>query len=218
MEALGLTLRRLRATAGLSLAVAALKSGVTKGYLSKIESGDATPSIAVLARLSDSYGVPMASLFDGESAASHLSLVRRDDRRAVNRDGTELGYVFESVSYRKRDARAQAFVVTMPAVASPLVLYRHRGEEIFFILEGKVRFWFGTAEYVLEPGDCLYFDSSIEHRGEAYGGKTARALAVILPTERASSSRTRTPRGTRRRRTSETPSRPTPTRKEKDSS
>ncbi len=182
MEELGASLRRLRMEAGRSLAEAADLAEVTKGYLSKVESGKAIPSIAIIQRLASAYGVRPGDIFNDAGENPHFSLIRSGERRAVNRDGTELGYVFESVGYRMRDRQAEVFVLTMPPVApGPKLLYRHKGQEIFFVLEGRVRWLYAGAEYVLEAGDCVYFDAAIEHRGEAEGKDTAKALVVILP-------------------------------------
>ena len=53
---------------------------------------------------------------------------------------------------------------------------------MFFVLHGRVQFVYGGMEYILEAGDCVYFDASIEHHGLAYGGAPATALVVIMPT------------------------------------
>ena len=156
--------------------------GVSKGYLSRIENGQASPSIAVLARLANAFGVPMASLLEGDGGGdSRISVVRRDERMPINRDGAELGYVYEAIAYRKGDRQAECFITTLPAVESERQMYRHPGEELFFVLRGQVHFIYGGCEYILNAGDCVYFDASVEHRGEAYNGETAQALAVIIP-------------------------------------
>lgn len=182
MEALGDRLRRHRLTVGATIASVAKRVGVSKGYLSRIENGQATPSIAVLARLGSAYGVPIATFLEGDGRGdARISVVRRDERMPLNRDGSELGYVYEAVAYRKADRRVECFIATLPAVDSPRQMYRHPGEELFFVLKGQVHFLYGGCEYILNAGDCVYFDASVEHRGESYNGTTAQALAVIIP-------------------------------------
>ncbi|NYZ12524.1 helix-turn-helix transcriptional regulator [Azospirillum sp. RWY-5-1] len=182
MDDLGTTLRRIRTEAGRSLAEAAELAEVTKGYLSKVEQGKAVPSIAIIQRLAAGYGVRPGDIFNEAGDNAHFSLVRANDRRAINRDGTELGYVFESVGFRLPDRLAEVFVLTLPPVDDrPKQFYRHKGQEIFFMLEGQCRFFYGGAEHVIGPGDCVYFDAAIDHRGEAAGEEPAKALVVILP-------------------------------------
>ncbi len=181
MEGVGARLRRIRLSGGESMESVGRRIGVSKGYLSRIENGQVSPSIAVLAKLSNAYGVPMAAFFDSAGGETRISVVRSDERLAVNRDGTELGYVYESIVFKKPDRMTECFVVTMPPVESPRQMYSHPGEELFFVISGEVRFIYGGTEYILKAGDTAYFDASIEHRGEAYNDRPAQALAVIVP-------------------------------------
>ena len=41
----------------------------------------------------------------------------------------------------------------------------HEGEELLFMIEGKQEFVYDGESYVLEEGDCCYFDSSKPHHG-----------------------------------------------------
>lgn len=185
MGTLGERLLRARTRSSMTLERAAKQTDITKGYLSRIENDRAMPSIAVLSRLAQVYGVPMADLFAGEGEDQRFSLVRAQERLQVIRDGSEVGYVFEAVAFRKAQRSVESFVVTMPPGIKRGRPYRHAGEELFFILEGRCRFLYGGVEYVLEAGDCVYFDASVEHRGDAEGSETARALAVIVPPPKA---------------------------------
>ena len=42
-----------------------------------------------------------------------------------------------------------------------------------------MRFIHGNEEYVVEPGDCIYFDSGIPHFGESIGRKEVKCFMVI---------------------------------------
>lgn len=158
---------------------AASQIGVTKGYLSKVETGQSDPSVAVLGRLAEAYGVPMGSMFES-GGAYEISIVRESERLGLNRPGMGVGYKFESLVFKKMNRQMEAFVLTYPAKSDPAT-YRHPGEEILFMLEGELLLRYASAEYILKEGDCACFDARVEHRGEAYGGKPARALVVIIP-------------------------------------
>lgn len=64
-------------------------------------------------------------------------------------------------------------------------MFRHAGQELFFVLEGEIRFVHGEEEHLVGPGDCLFFDADHPHRAYARGAGPARALAVIVPPEPA---------------------------------
>jgi transcriptional regulator with XRE-family HTH domain len=183
MATLGRRLRRWRRALGFTLDEAAQKIDISKGYLSRIENDLASPSIAVLNRTSQAYGAPLAKLLD-TGGADRISVVRAGERLALNRDGSEHGYVYELINHGKAERRTECFVVTLPPIAEPPELFSHVGEELFFVLSGRVRFVYGGTESILETGDAVYFDASVQHRGLAYGGVPAMALAVIVPPEK----------------------------------
>jgi quercetin dioxygenase-like cupin family protein len=59
-------------------------------------------------------------------------------------------------------------------------LHAHSGQEFNLLVEGRMRFYMGELSYELNPGDSLYFDSSIDHAMRALDGKPARFLAVVM--------------------------------------
>ena len=70
-------------------------------------------------------------------------------------------------------------MITLPTKSKEEDRFDHEGEELFYVLKGKIRFYYGDKEYLLKEGDCVYFDSGIPHLGEGAGGKPAKALTVI---------------------------------------
>jgi mannose-6-phosphate isomerase-like protein (cupin superfamily) len=62
----------------------------------------------------------------------------------------------------------------------PLSLNSHPGQEFDYVLEGRLLISIGGHEMELEPGDCVYYDSTEPHGMKALGGKPARFLAFIF--------------------------------------
>ena len=176
------TLRRLRKASNLTLEVAARRADVTKGYLSKVELGSSVPSIAVVGRLAQVYGVELSDVFLPPGKKGPYSLVRAEQRTLMNRNGSEYGYTYEVASLHKANPRSEVFFLTLPCVDhTTLPKLRHPGEEILFVLAGRIRFDFAGTISILEPGDCIQFEASYEHLGVAIDGKEAKALLVITP-------------------------------------
>jgi transcriptional regulator with XRE-family HTH domain len=190
IDNLGETFRRARQTSGMTLETAARRAEVTKGYLSKVESGRAMPSIAVISKLADVYRVTLSDLFMPEGQRSPISLVRADERTLINKNGSELGYVYEFASMMKRNPRAEVFFLTLPILegADP-PRFRHSGEEIILLLEGRMRFEYGGMEFEMAPGDCIQFDANIEHHGVAVGATPAKAFVITIPERRDASAK-----------------------------
>lgn len=180
---LGQRLRRTRNSANFTLDWAAAQVGLTKGYLSKIERGQATPSIAVLNRLSDLYGVTLAEFFMPEGERKSITILRKNEHRTINRSGSELGYRYEVGDFSKINPRSEVFFLTLPAMSGKVEIppFRHSGEEVLLLLEGQILFNYGGVDIILNEGDCIQFESEVAHFGYATGGKDARAFVVIIP-------------------------------------
>ncbi len=181
---LGFHLRRLRLTAGRTLAEVADAAGCSKGHLSKVESALAMPSIALLSRLADVYGIDPGAILSAAGTPRPMSLVRAGERLSLTRDGAERGYGYEAIAHLKADRWVEAYVIELTPEAAGGAPFRHPGQELFYVLEGEVMFTYDGERSLLLPGDCLLFDADREHRGDAHGGQAARALAVIVPPQR----------------------------------
>jgi mannose-6-phosphate isomerase-like protein (cupin superfamily) len=159
-------------------------AGLTKGYLSKIERGLKTPPISTLSRLAEALGVEIADLFPRQPNSVKCAIVRRDQRRAITRDGAAFGYFYESIAYPKTKRAMEPFIITLVPTREETPIMAHDGEEIVFVLQGRLEFLYDGRREVLEEGDCAYFDSGQPHRAKAVGEEEAKALLVILPAKK----------------------------------
>jgi mannose-6-phosphate isomerase-like protein (cupin superfamily) len=60
-------------------------------------------------------------------------------------------------------------------------LYSHDGEECGVVLEGKFKGTIGDQVVILEPGDSIYYDTSVPHCWENAGNTEVRATWAIPP-------------------------------------
>jgi transcriptional regulator with XRE-family HTH domain len=176
---LGERLRGLRLKHGLSLKSLANSTGLTKGFLSLVERGRKAPSISTLLRLSQHFRLSMGGLL-GEPKASEpaYSLVRVGERRKYAREGSRYGYSYEAMAFRKDDKRMEPFIVSPPARV-PRKSFQHEGDEMVFVLSGRVEIQLGEERIMLGPGDCLYFDAAVPHRSHSIGSRRAVTLVVV---------------------------------------
>jgi transcriptional regulator with XRE-family HTH domain len=182
MANLGGKLKRLRSGARLTLDVAAQRIGVSKGYLSKVESGHAMPSSKVIIRLATAYGIPLSDLLMPDGEKKPISVVRASERMQVVKSGNDVGYRYELATRSKLNPRSEAFFLDLPVIDSEETpRFRHDGEEIILVLEGRVRFVYAGAELILGKGDCIQFNAGIEHYTLAEGGDPARLFVVSTP-------------------------------------
>jgi transcriptional regulator with XRE-family HTH domain len=72
--------RQLRLKHGMSLRQASVKAGLSSSFISLIERGQANPSVAVLQKLTASYGTSIAELLSGSRQTSQR-LIGPPDRQ-----------------------------------------------------------------------------------------------------------------------------------------
>ena len=81
---IGSKLRAARKAHGYTLDQLAAASGLTKGFLSRIERDETSPSVASLITLCEVMSIEVGSLF----TAPEVALVRRNEAPAINLGGT----------------------------------------------------------------------------------------------------------------------------------
>ena len=169
----------LRLERGITLPTLAAKTGLTKGFLSQVERGMKAPSISSLLRISQVLGVTVGALFEpaAKPEPGH-SLVRRHERQRYAREGSLYGYHYEALAFRKAIKRMEPFIVSPPLI-TPRKFFTHEGDELLFVLSGRLEVSLNAERMVLSRGDCLYFDASIPHRSRSLGKKRSRALVVV---------------------------------------
>ena len=177
---IGKNIRRLRKAAGLSLEVFAKETGLSKGYLSKMENSDKSPPVSTLITIAEALGVTLSELFGEGQEKISISLVKVHERQPMARSGATFGYSYETLAHKYPHKSMEPYLLTIPVKNAKSAAFRHKGEEMLLVLQGVMRFVYGTDEYIVETGDCIYFDSSIEHCGQPVGDEDVKCLMVVF--------------------------------------
>ena len=175
---LGARIRALRLARGSTLRQLAAQAGVTESFLSQVERGVASPSIASVQRIARALGRSIADLFATDDRAGIV--VRAADRRRVAYQG--LGAVDEFLT-RATDGKLQVILSTIePGGGTGDESYTHDSdEEVVVVLEGALDLWVGSEHYRLETGDAVTHSSRVPHRNTNPGPGVARVLFCITP-------------------------------------
>jgi len=176
---IGKKIRYLRRKSNVTLEMVAKTTGFTKGYLSKIERGLQIPPIATLSKIANALNAEVADFFETKRGRIKCSIIRKNERRPVIREGSSFGYHYEAIAYKKHDKVMNPFVITLIPNARDRTVFSHEGQELMFVLKGNMEFWFDQERYVVKAGDCIYFDSEVPHRGQCLGNKETKVLVVI---------------------------------------
>jgi len=182
---IGKKIRDLRKKASFVLQDLSDRTGLSKPLLSQIEKEVVSPPIATLLKISKALNVNIGFFFEDHYPEEKVVLVRKDeseviDSRFFGRD--ESGYYYEALAYKKSKKFMEPFLVEFKRrSAEKLSYFSHDGEEFIYLLEGILEFRTESQQYILRPGDSLYFESSIPHAYRALERRNAKALSVIYP-------------------------------------
>lgn len=173
---LGVRIRHARRVAGLTLTQVASKAHCSESLVSKIENGQATPSLAMLHRIAVALATNIATL-SCEEAPSAGPVLRRGERPVMQAGGVSL----ERIVLPQRGGLLQANIhIVQPGEGSDGQIV-HIGEEVGYVLEGTLELMLGDATYLLHAGDAFTFSSQVSHGYRNPGEAVARVLWVNTP-------------------------------------
>jgi XRE family transcriptional regulator, regulator of sulfur utilization len=171
---LGGTIRRLREGQGLSLRTLASRTGFSASFLSQVENGQASPSIASMERIASALGVTLAQFFHGAEAAP--TIVRADTRVQLTSEWSKArieGLAGDSTG------RLDAVLITIePGGMSGKHPYLPAREEFAIVLDGTVVLTLGSTDHVLNTGDAVTILAGVARRWQNPNEAPARVLVA----------------------------------------
>ena len=177
-------IKKMRLDSKLSQERLAERSGLTKGYISKIEKSDKAPPFSTLNKIANALNVDVAVLTAEDLELPediNLCIVRKGEGKKISSVNLE-GYHYEVLAHKKKGKNMEPFFI-MPAFDEEAV-FCHEGEEFMYMLEGTHEFVYDDKKYILHKGDSIYFDSNIPHTGRSIGKTRAKLLAVMYSYKR----------------------------------
>jgi len=190
MKDLGGNLRLIRLQKKMTLQELSRISKVSKSQLSQIERNASVPTVAKLQKISEALDINISSLLpeNGDSSSDadpanykedvqHPRVVRKGERRKIIMpDGPRVEMLCPDLQHK-----IEFIYLHYPVGTKVEDHYSHEGEECGVVLEGTFKGTFGTNEIILEPGDSIYYASTIPHCWETIGDTDVRAIWAITP-------------------------------------
>ncbi|WP_340560481.1 helix-turn-helix domain-containing protein [Streptomyces sp. GSL17-111] len=170
--------RQLRKERLMTLEALAARAGVTKSYLSKVERGQSTPSIAVSAALARALGVPLDTLFADADELTDVTVTRAGERRPLT-PGDEPGSRYEGIALRAGAKRMTPFMLYPPHDVRATPFRDHPGEEFLFVHAGRAELLLGRRSVELDPGDSVYFRATAPHKVRSLSEERASVLLLV---------------------------------------
>jgi transcriptional regulator with XRE-family HTH domain len=154
----------------------AQKTGLSKPYISQVETGKASPSLQTVQKLAQALGVPLTDLFLEDAFGCHVT--RRTERRSISFGAPDKLVFFLSAPNRS----LEMVLLEIPSgYTAGGRTHSHEGEECHWVLEGTITAVQGEQRFVLERGDSFHWNGSLPHRIENSGPEVARLLVARTP-------------------------------------
>jgi len=179
-------IKSLRQEKGLNQQTLAVRAGLTRSYISLLESGKKAPAVATLAKIAAALGVRVGSLFEDDEAFSNPTIVpvHKDEiKKLVQFDRNDFStYFYIPLAIEKHKKIMDPFLIRVFPEKKNTQMFVHTGEEFNYVLEGTLKFTYGDEDLIFTEGECFYCNSSIPHNMEALNNRPVCLLSVVAAT------------------------------------
>jgi len=177
---IGKKLKATRLRNDMTIQELAASSNVSSNMISRIERGLTTPSVEIIVRLANTFGMSINYFVEEAEKGSTIVHTKKGQGEPI--------FFFEdkhqiiSLTQGLRDPNFTVFFDTIePSCGSGDGGMVHSGEEFALVVEGTLEFIVDDERFVLEEGDSIVFKASLPHRWRnLHQGKT-NVLWVVSP-------------------------------------
>lgn len=179
-KAIGARVGAARKTLGLTLSQLSARCTLSESFLSRLERGQASASIANLLQICAALQVEISDLFAGLQGAALKTRV------SVHRGGDRELSVVETTGYRWRcigggnlQDEMEVFYLVFPKDERMESFVSHPGQEHCYVISGEVLFDVVDESHHLCAGDGIFIDSTLPHRARNLGSSEAHVLMTV---------------------------------------
>jgi len=172
----GSVIRRLRIRQQLSVRGLADKCGFSPSFISQVELGQASPSIASTERITSALGVTLGEFF--RSAAPSLPAVITVRERPVIQSHWSRAKI-EALGSSREESRLEPMLITLKSRgASASKPHAREVEQFAIVFHGTVRLHLEDDIQVLKQGDSASIPAGIRHYWENNSPRIVKVLIV----------------------------------------
>jgi transcriptional regulator with XRE-family HTH domain len=174
--------RAIRQKQDMTVAQLAEKSGLSKGFISRLENFRINASVNALVKISEALGISINDLFAEEDKAAGYVFSNLDQgEKVVRNDGEIFGINYFSLAFKKTDRKLEPFLIEYKPSERQRDFLMHSSDEFFILLEGNIIFYIGDEKnsHEMTPGDTLYLSKNLPHKVRLSDGcDYAKAITV----------------------------------------
>jgi transcriptional regulator with XRE-family HTH domain len=174
----GMRLRSTRTERGYTLSALAKETDLSEAFLSRLERGLASASVASLVQLTGKLGLSMQKLFDDDAGPlrTRVAVHRSSEKAALI---AASGYRWKRLAGNAPNDNMDVFQLVFPPRARMKLMVSHPGQEHCFVLSGEIAFFVGGERFHLKSGDGILFAAEQPHRVDNLGASAAVVLMTV---------------------------------------
>lgn len=175
LQEISARIKDLREFSDYTVEAFAEKLGMTAGEYAEYENAERDIPIGILYNIAGILEIDPSVILFGKGATKHdATIIYAGKGSPIERYE---GYSFISLNADFINPELEPMIVIIKEGVTP-ELVRHSGQELNYVLKGKLRLMHGDKEYYLRAGDSVYFDASLPHAQIPMDGD-AEFLTVI---------------------------------------
>lgn len=164
-----IVIRKLRKQKKITLERLAALTGLTKGYLSKIERAPKAPPFSTLELIARALDVDISYLLkQGTNAplSKDIDIMHKSDWKPMDSmdmdsGSSRRGNTFTPLLHSHHGKYMTPVLITI--AAGDETQFKHDAEEFVYVLKGKVSLTYGDDTWELRENDSFYLDSRQKH-------------------------------------------------------
>jgi transcriptional regulator with XRE-family HTH domain len=173
----GARIRQRRKELGYSLRELGARTNLTASFLSQVENGQCSLSLASLQRIATALEVPMFAFL--ETTRPPSPIMRADERPRLDICDPEICYELLS---RNLGGQLMAIVIRVqPGGRRIADRLAQPTDEIMFVLKGKLSITVDDQTYLLDPGDAICYQGRSLREFSAVGDEEMQAVCCLTP-------------------------------------
>jgi transcriptional regulator with XRE-family HTH domain len=179
---IGMRLKELRKKQGVTQAELAKLVGVTPSNISQVESNLISPSLNALLKIAEALFVDITYFFQSGSGIETRLVFPSDKAVSIafpdlpNKSVT--GHVLTPIDF---EPKAEPYLIEIPPKTKvPSHFFVHKGEEMGYMLSGRLNITSGRETFTARSGDVIYLKSEIPSQWENPGSNPAKVLWIKI--------------------------------------
>jgi transcriptional regulator with XRE-family HTH domain/KaiC/GvpD/RAD55 family RecA-like ATPase len=179
---LGLRLKEFRTRRGLSQTELAKLVGVTPSSISQVESNIIYPSLPSLLKMAEVLSVELSSFFKQSIDMTRRMIFPSDEAVEIKLPNLPEGNIYAKllipVDFKPK---AEPYLLEIPPKKTlPSHFFIHKGQEIGYLLSGKLQLKLDKSLYTARSGDVIYLISEMPSQWKNPGPGAAKLLWIKI--------------------------------------